>query len=124
MYRLLILLAAISSAADIPIPTWPQFRGPGGSGIAAPAENPPIEFGAGKGMLWKTPIHSGHSSPAIWGDRIFLTAFDKDAKSLELLSLDRKSGKILWRRVIPTEQIETVHEVSSPATATPAVDGE
>jgi outer membrane protein assembly factor BamB len=114
---LLLLLAA-------DVPSWPQFRGPGGSGIAAPAENPPVEFGPGKRMLWKVSIPSGHSSPVVWENRIFLSAFDKDAKKLLIVALDRGTGKFSWRREIPAKDIEEVHEISSPATATPAVDGE
>lgn len=113
-------LLLLALAADGP--SWPQFRGPGGTGIAAATENPPIEFDPGKKMLWKTAIPSGHSSPVVWGDRIFLSAFDKDAKKLEVLAVGRENGKILWRRTIPAKEIEAVHEISSPATATPAVD--
>jgi outer membrane protein assembly factor BamB len=112
----------LAVAADAP--SWPQFRGPGGTGIAAPTENPPVEFGIGKRMLWKTEIPSGHSSPAVWGNRIFLSTFDKATEKLEILALDRGTGTILWRRPIPAKEIEAVHEISSPATATPAVDSE
>jgi outer membrane protein assembly factor BamB len=116
----LTLLLAASIAADVP--SWPQFRGPQGTGIAAPGVKPPIEFGPGKRMLWKTEIPAGHSSPVAWGNRIFLSTFDTQAKKLEILALDRSSGKILWRRAIPAKEIEEVHEISSPASATPAVD--
>jgi outer membrane protein assembly factor BamB len=120
MTAFIALLLAI--AADMP--SWPQFRGPGGTGIAAPTENPPVEFGPGRRMLWKTAIPSGHSSPAVWGNRIFLSTFDKGAQKLEILALDRGTGNILWRRPIAAKEIEAVHEISSPATATPAVDTE
>lgn len=103
---------------------WPQFRGPGGSGIAAGRIPPPSEFGPATNRLWKTPLPAGHSSPVVWGDRIFLTAFDEGRKTLEVIGLNRTTGAILWRRDVPAEGIETVHQVSSPATATPAVDGE
>lgn len=126
MKRTLFLVAWLSftlTAADHP-PAWPQFRGPGGTGIAADSDNPPLAFGPGRKMIWKVTVPAGHSSPSIWGDRIFLTAFNKESKTLEVLSADRKTGKILWRRPVPAEKIETVHEISSPATATPVVDGE
>jgi outer membrane protein assembly factor BamB len=121
---LLILLAFTAIAADHVIPAWPQYRGPAGSGIAADSANPPVEFGPAKHVLWKTSIPSGHSSPSIWGNRLFLTTFDKATKKLEVLALDRKSGQILWRRTVPAQGFEEVHEMSSLATATPAVDGE
>ena len=84
----------------------------------------PIEFAPGKKQLWKIAIPSGHSSPAIWGDRIFLTAFDTDRKMLLVIAVDRRDGKILWQRDVPSAAIEKVHQISSPATATPALDGE
>jgi outer membrane protein assembly factor BamB len=117
----LVLLAALLSADG---PSWPQFRGPNGTGIAPVTENPPIEFGPGKKMLWKVATPSGHSSPVVWENRIFLLAFGKDTQKLEVLAFDRSNGKLLWRRAIPATEIEEVHEISSPATATPAVDRE
>jgi outer membrane protein assembly factor BamB len=69
-------------------------------------------------------LPSGHSSPAIWGARVFLTAYDTERRKLQVLALSRKTGELLWQRDIEAEQIEKVHKVSSPATATPVVDGE
>lgn len=107
----------LSPAAD-----WPQYRGPGGSGVAA--GDAPVEFGPKKNMLWSVDAGSGHSSPSIWGDCLFLTSFDAPSGKLELLALDRGSGRIRWRQTIPAAEIEKVHAVSSPATATPVLDGE
>ena len=55
---------------------WPTFRGPNGSGIAD-ARPLPVTWDGEKSVniLWKTAVPGlGHSSPAIWGERIFLTA--------------------------------------------------
>ena len=53
---------------------WPQWRGPLGTGVA-PHANPPLEWGESKNIRWKTAIPgSGHSTPIVWADRIFLTA--------------------------------------------------
>src|SRR5271165_6622070 len=71
MARLLIFVASLAMAADT---NWPQFRGIDASGVAA--GSPPVEWNgeSGKNVLWKTEIPGlGHSSPIIWGDRIFLT---------------------------------------------------
>jgi outer membrane protein assembly factor BamB len=121
---LLVLALTIAIAADKKVPAWPEYRGPGGSGIADDTDNPPIEFGPAKHLLWKTVVPSGHASPSIWGDRIFLTTFDKPTKMLEVMALARGSGKLVWRRAVPAEGLESVHDISSPATATPATDGE
>jgi outer membrane protein assembly factor BamB len=70
---------------------WPQFRGPGGRAVSETA-TPPIGFGPSSNLLWKVAIPEGISSPIVTGERIFLTAPD------ETLALDRKDGRILWRR--------------------------
>jgi outer membrane protein assembly factor BamB len=58
---------------------WPQSHGPNACGVAddQPA---PAEFGLDKNVLWKTTVPSGHSSPCIWGERVFLTGYDKARK--------------------------------------------
>ena len=105
-------------------PNWPQFRGLNCSGHAAEGQNPPVEFDSEQNLLWKTPVPQGHSSPCIWGDRIFLTGFDKEKKELQVFCLDRISGDIRWSRIVLAEQIEKLKRISSPAQATPAADGE
>ena len=97
---------------------WPQFRGPNGHGIAANG-SAPTQFGA-TNLSWKSVLPPGHSSPCIWGDRLFLTAFEND--KLETLCLDRQEGRILWRVAATAEKIEPVHRIGSPASPTPATN--
>ena len=120
----LLFFTSPATSAQPPTPAWPQYRGPLGTGIGSEPANPPIEFGPEKGVLWRTVLPSGHSSPSIWGTHIFLTGFDKQTSKLEVLALNRNNGKILWRRAIPATAFEEVHSLSSLATATPATDGE
>jgi outer membrane protein assembly factor BamB len=101
---------------------WPQFRGPNASGLGE--GKPPVHFGPDQNVLWKTAVGAGLSSPIIWEGRIFLTEFDRANKQLATLCIDRRTGKILWRRTVAPAQIEKVHAISSPAAATPATDGE
>src|SRR5262252_591902 len=101
---------------------WPQFRGPNSSGLGE--GRPPVHFGPDQNVLWKTPVGAGLSSPIVWEGRIFLTEFDQANKQLATLCIDRRTGKILWRRTVAPERIEKVHAISSPAAATPATDGE
>jgi len=117
--RAFLFAMVLAQAAD-----WPQFRGPNASGVAATDAAPPVEFGPSKRLLWKQALPAGHSSPAVWGDRLFVTAFHPDSKKLELICIHAKTGAILWRRATPAVEIEESHVVSNPATATPAVDGE
>jgi outer membrane protein assembly factor BamB len=115
------LVTAALFAAD-PAGQWPQYRGPNGWGIATTSG--PVQFGLKENLLWSVEIPHGHSSPSISGNLIFLTSFDKSVKKLEILAIDLKNGKIAWRRPVSAATIEKVHEVSSPATATPIVDGD
>ena len=101
---------------------WPQFRGPNSSGLGE--GRPPVQFGPDRNVLWKTAVGAGLSSPIVWEERIFLTEFEPATKQLSTLCIDRRTGKILWRRAVAPEQIEKVHDLSSPAGSTPATDGE
>jgi len=113
----LCTLIAPSWAAE----SWSQFRGPNGCGVAESAK-PPVHFGPGSNELWQVKVPSGMSSPCISGDLIFLTAFN-DPK-LEVLAVDRRSGKIRWEREVPAKQIEKYHlQEGSPASGTCATDG-
>ena len=63
--------AALPTAA--PDENWAQWRGPDGLGISAGTAYAE-EWAPDKNIAWKTPIPGrGHSSPVVWGDRIFLT---------------------------------------------------
>jgi outer membrane protein assembly factor BamB len=117
-----VLSSLAGPAADGRKTWWPQFRGPNSSGLGE--GRAPVHFGPDQNVLWKTPVGSGLSSPIIWEGRIFLTEFDRATSQLATLCIDRRTGKILWRRAVAPEQIEKVHELSSPAGATPATDGE
>lgn len=101
---------------------WPQFRGPNSAGVSTvPA---PVEFGPGKNELWRVPVQSGHSSPCVVGDSIFLTTFDPEKKQLGVTRIDRASGQTVWARNVETDEIETGHPSFNPASSTPASDGE
>ncbi len=115
-----LLLAQATVAAPA---HWHQFRGPNGAGIAEDAR-PPIRFGPDTNLLWKTALPPGHSSPVVWADRIFLTAFEGETKKLETLCFDRSTGRILWRQDAPAEKIEKVNRINNPAASTPATDGQ
>ncbi len=113
------LIAAVPTILVAQSANWPQFRGPNATGIAGSEAIPPVDF---KGALWKQPFPIGHSSPVVWGDRMFLTSFEPTMKKLELLCVSALNGSILWRRTAPAEEIEETHVVSNPATASAAVD--
>ncbi len=115
------VFAAVGLGADGPL-AWPQFRGPGGSGLADD-QKPPVEFGPDKNVKWKVAVPSGSSSPVVAGDKLVLTAFD--GGKLYTIAYDRADGKEAWRAEAPAKHIEAFHKTEgSPAASTPATDGE
>jgi len=137
------------SAAD----NWPQFRGPGGLGIAEDA-GVPRSWSETENIVWKAEIEGlGHSSPVIWGDTIFLTtalegetipgagapthyiggqvfkhpqAMGSDRRhTLKVMALDRASGEVLWSDVAYEGRVyDDRHRGASYASATAVTDGE
>lgn len=124
IFVIAVAMAGLVSAGEPPVERWPQFRGPGGLAVGDDASTFPTRFSASDGLLWSTSLPSGHGSPCIWGDRIFVTAFDAGSKKLEVIAINRRDGGIVWRSAVPTTEIEEVHAISSPANSTPTTDGE
>jgi outer membrane protein assembly factor BamB len=100
---------------------WNSFRGNNASGIAD-TSGLPVEFGANRNVVWKTPLPAGTSSPVLTSDRIFLTGHE--AGKLITLALSRKDGRLLWRRMLEPPRSELLHKLNSPASATPVTDGQ
>jgi len=99
---------------------WLQFRGPNGAGVAE-GFSLPAEFSSTKNVAWKTPVPFARSSPVITADRIFLTATEGD--KLITLALDRKSGKLLWRRDAIRARHMPIYKANDGASPTPVSDG-
>jgi outer membrane protein assembly factor BamB len=124
------LLASVPAAApperaDV---NWPQWRGPGGLGISAERDYVEV-WGPDTNIAWKTPVPGrGHSSPIVWGDRLFITTSIEGAQvpgrtapdhldfkfqpgylhpdsvgvdyrnTLKVLAYDTRTGRLLWER--------------------------
>jgi len=115
------LVVAISLTAVLWAADWPQFRGPNSSGVSDDTKVP-LEFAPDRNVVWKTALPPGNSSPAIAGDRIFVTAFEKD--KLLTIALDRATGRILWRREAPRPRVQEIQRpANGPVSSTPATDG-
>lgn len=73
--RTFVRLPAAHLAAGGLLANWPQFRGPGSTGVPADESGRPVSWSATKNIAWKTQIGGrGWSSPIVWDDRAFLTA--------------------------------------------------
>ena len=101
---------------------WTRFRGPNGSGIAKGA-NLPAEFSEAD-FNWKVELPgSGHSSPVIWGDRVFVSATPAGTAKRAIVCIEAKSGKTLWTREYETAAFRA-HADNSYTSMSPAVDAE
>ena len=127
--------------------SWPSFRGPRASGIAEGQHLPDRWDGAkGENVLWHTPIPGlAHSSPVVWGNRIFVTSAvssnpsatfrpglygdgdaseDRSIQRWTIFALDKTTGKLLWERVAHEgSPVDKRHIKSTYASATPVTDG-
>src|SRR5580704_8220683 len=103
---------------------WPAFRGAYAQGVAngkvVDSWNADPQEGSLRNIRWTAPIPGlSHSSPTIWGDRLFVTtaissageaklklsihdngapADDNGEQSWVVYCLDKHTGKILWQR--------------------------
>lgn len=119
------LLVLHSTRGSLGGENWPAWRGPHGNGVSN-ASGLPVEWSATKGVAWKLPLPGkGVSSPAIWADRIFVSASEGHRHDqLRLLCLDRRDGRTLWqRRFWGTAPTRRHAQKSSMATPTPVTDG-
>ncbi len=130
---------------------WPKWRGPDDDGVAR--TDAPLHWSDTENIKWKASIPGrGHSSPVLWGAKIFLTtavpvdpanatrpgrstekrAFGHSGnpgpqpeQRFEVLCLDKKTGKVIWERTaITTAPHEGYHHMyGSFASNSPVTDG-
>jgi outer membrane protein assembly factor BamB len=102
---------------------WTRFRGENGLGISS-ATTIPTQI-TEKDYNWNVELPgSGHSSPVIWGDKIFLTGVSREKEGeRSLFCVSSKDGSILWEE---KENFQTYnqHKFNSFAASTPTVDAE
>ena len=102
---------------------WPGWRGPSGDGVSA-GKGIPTKWSSTENIAWKIAIPGeGHSSPIVWGDKVFLTSSLTEKNKRILLCLDRLSGQTVWQRDVVQSPPETIHRLNSRASGTPATDG-
>ena len=126
---------------------WPWFRGANADGMARGAVTPTTwNVEKVEHVLWKKAIPGlGHSSPIIWGDRLFVTtavnqrktaplkvglygepasAEDDDAQQWRVFCLNKQTGEILWDKTAH-EGVPKLkrHPKATHANCTMATDG-
>lgn len=146
------MVAILLICALTVLDNWPQWRGPRGQGVSE-EKNLPLEWSPTKNIKWKTPIPGrGHSSPIVWGNRLFLTTAiegpvipgatavkhiinneivklpdtvgAENHHTLKLICIDTGTGNIVWERTVHEGRMYDDRQKSNTyASSTPATDG-
>ncbi len=123
------MVAAFSASAAPPAINpandWPAWLGPTRNGIAAPGQNPPVQWSETDNVVWMAPIPGqGHGSPTVVGDRIYLPTSDRARQTQSVLCIDRGTGKLVWQTEVHGGRPESgKHSNSSAASSTIACNG-
>ena len=115
---LLVLLAVGVTRCE----NWDRFRGPNGDGqsdaAGIPSEWTPADY------AWKISLPGlGHSSPVVWGDRLFVTSADNGTGEQILMAFDARTGSQLWEQRFAAAP-HAKHVSNTFATSTPALDAD
>ena len=125
---------------------WPAWRGPLANGVA-PEADPPVEWSETKNIRWKVEVPGrGTATPVVWENQVFvLTAIPTgervtpsggggrggmseaptQAQKFTVLSLDRRTGKVLWERTARQQLPHAGHHRDHGfASGSPVTDGE
>jgi len=131
-------LLLVAGAGRTCAENWPQWRGPDGNGVSRETDLP-LAWAETAGVLWKCKLPEwGDSTPAIWGDAIFLTSH-VDNQQLVVLRINKTSGKIEWTRQVGTaaapvtsqlrkapdeRRHQKFHQIHNYASPSPVTDGQ
>jgi outer membrane protein assembly factor BamB len=133
MQRTLAFFASLLIVGTAIAEDWPCWRGPRLDGSSRETDLP-TKWSVVKNkksnqetmenIAWRTPIDGvGHSSPIVFGDRVFLTSCLLGEQKRVLICIDRVTGKINWQREVAESPLEFKHKLNSYASSTPATDG-
>lgn len=150
LLRPLLPIAPVFAVTAATADPWPAWRGPDATGVSESAK-PPVEWSEKKNVRWRVELPGhGSSTPAIWGDRLYLTSAINTGKvdptktppedqpervfgikhpntefEFVVLCLDRATGEQIWSesatRRVPHEGH---HGDNNFASASPVTDGE
>jgi outer membrane protein assembly factor BamB len=117
---LLVVFASTAAAEN-----WPGWRGPRGDGTSEEKSVPTKWNGeTGENIAWKVATPgSGHSSPIVWEDKLFVTACVDATQERVLACYNKTTGEKLWQKTVIKSPLEKKHDLNSFASGTPATDG-
>src|SRR5512144_105192 len=123
--RFLVLLCTVLVLRNSALASdnWTSYRGPTDQGHADSA-NLPLKWSESENVAWKIKLPGkGRSTPAVWGDRIWLTTATEDGKELSALSIDKNTGEILLNKLLhKVEKPQPCHAMNSYATPSPVIE--
>jgi outer membrane protein assembly factor BamB len=118
-----VLFALLAFTAPAAAEEWPGWRGPRGDGTSLET-GVPLQWSPNENIRWKIAIPGkGHSSPIVWGDRVFVTTCLESSGERLLVCLDSRNGAERWRRTVLRTGLEQKHRLNSFASSTPVTDG-
>ena len=143
----LLTFAVSQPLAQRPGDRWPSFRGPAASGVGEGVRLPDgWDIKKARNVRWTAVLPGlAHSSPIVWGDRVFVTTAissqagatfkpglygegtaseDRSVHRWVVLAFDSRTGAPIWQQTayegVPREKR---HIKATYANATPATDG-
>ena len=100
---------------------WTRFRGPNGTGIGL-AKGIPSKFTVDDAD-WRVALKGeGHSSPVLWGGRVFVTGSNRAKGTFIVQCLRAKDGSEAWSVSRPQKSYR-MHQYNHLTSSTPATDG-
>jgi len=113
---ILSVLIAVAASAE----NWPQWRGPAFNGSTTETDLPTV-FSKTDGVKWVVPMPGASgATPAVWGDRVFVSTVDEAAGRILALCIDARDGKVLWRKDVGRDRKVPRNNMASPS---PIADG-
>ncbi|MEK7686472.1 MAG: PQQ-binding-like beta-propeller repeat protein [Verrucomicrobiota bacterium] len=116
-------LLITTSVLTVSAGNWPAWRGPGGNGICREKELP-LHWSTNQNVRWRVPLPDrGNSTPAVWGNRVFVTQAVPKESRRTLMCFDRRDGKLLWQEGPHWTEGNPTHDDNPHCTPSPVTDG-
>lgn len=113
-----MLWTSVCTAADTS--EWPNWRGPFGNGVALKGTYP-TTWSEEQNIAWQAQLNGrGASTPAVAGDRLFVTSADDKANLLQAFRMD---GSRLWSVEIGTPRAAKNRKATG-SNSSPITDGQ
>ena len=122
IHRFTILAIFFTMTSSSESQEWTRFRGPNGTGVSDCQTLP--ETWTKDDFEWEIELPGkGHSSPVLWGKKIFLLSADPEDATRHLLCVNSDDGSTIWKKEYASDP-HHLHLRSSFASSTPAVDAD